>query len=193
MTKVYNEGINNQGKWRGMMDHRPRKLPVFDKVKRDKVDTPMSDNDDSVLYGWHPMYCVSGNPIPCEGLGYLGTAALIPQGVSVTYEVDVVAEGINDSVDVVLAFVPRHPVNDKSLRVALSIDNGEPHIVDYATKGRSEEWKQNILWNRAHRIVRVPVDTKKSRHTFTLTALDEGIILDTIYLVEDDYEPYWNK
>lgn len=191
LTRVYNEGINNQGKWRGMMDHRPRKLPVFDKVKHNTVDTPMHDNDDLVQYGWHPMYCVSGNPIPCEGLGYLGTAALIPQGVSVTYESEVVAEGISDSVNIVLAFVPRHPVNDKSLRVALSIDNGEPYVVDYATKGRSEEWKVNILWNRAHRIVRVPVDSKKSRHTFTLTALDEGIILDTIYIIDDKYEPYW--
>ncbi len=191
LTRVYNEGINNQGKWRGMMDHRPRKLPVFDKVKHNTVDTPMHDNDDLVQYGWHPMYCVSGNPIPCEGLGYLGTAALIPQGVSVTYESEVVAEGISDSVNIVLAFVPRHPVNDKSLRVALSIDNGEPHVVDYATKGRSEEWKVNILWNRAHRIVRVPVDSKKSRHTFTLTALDEGIILDTIYIIDDKYKPYW--
>ena len=191
LTRVYNEGINNQGKWRGMMDHRPRKLPVFDKVKHNTVDTPMHDNDDLVQYGWHPMYCVSGNPIPCEGLGYLGTAALIPQGVSVTYESEVVAEGISDSVNIVLAFVPRHPVNDKSLRVALSIDNGEPYVVDYATKGRSEEWKVNILWNRAHRIVRVPVDSKKSRHTFTLTALDEGIILDTIYIIDDKYKPYW--
>ncbi|MBR6589882.1 MAG: glycosyl hydrolase 115 family protein [Bacteroidaceae bacterium] len=191
LTRVYNEGINNQGKWRGMMDHRPRKLPVFDKVKRNTVDTPMHDNDDLVQYGWHPMYCVSGNPIPCEGLGYLGTAALIPQGVSVTYESEVVAEGISDSVNIVLAFVPRHPVNDKSLRVALSIDNGEPYVVDYATKGRSEEWKVNILWNRAHRIVRVPVDSQKSRHTFTLTALDEGIILDTIYIIDDKYKPYW--
>ena len=191
LTRVYNEGINNQGKWWGMMDHRPRKLPVFDKVKHNTVDTPMHDNDDLVQYGWHPMYCVSGNPTPCEGLGYLGTAALIPQGVSVTYESEVVAEGIGDSVNVVLAFVPRHPVNDKSLRVALSIDNGEPYVVDYATKGRSEEWKVNILWNRAHRIVRVPVDSKKSRHTFTLTALDEGIILDTIYIIDDKYKPYW--
>lgn len=191
LTRVYNEGINNQGKWWGMMDHRPRKLPVFDKVKHNTVDTPMHDNNDLVQYGWHPMYCVSGNPIPCEGLGYLGTAALIPQGVSVTYESEVVAEGISDSVNIVLAFVPRHPVNDKSLRVALSIDNGEPHVVDYATKGRSEEWKVNILWNRAHRIVRVPVDSKKSRHTFTLTALDEGIILDTIYIIDDKYKPYW--
>ncbi|MBR3759014.1 MAG: glycosyl hydrolase 115 family protein [Bacteroidaceae bacterium] len=191
LTRIYNEGINNQGKWRGMMDHRPRKLPVFDKVKRNTVDTPMYSDDDLVHYGWHPMYCVSGNPIPCEGLGYLGTAALIPQGTSVTYESEVVAEGIGDSVNIVLAFVPRHPVNDKSLRVALSIDDGKPHVVDYATKGRSEEWKVNILWNRAHRIVRVPVDSKKSRHTFTLTALDEGIILDEIYLVDDNYEPYW--
>jgi len=191
LTRIYNEGINNQGKWRGMMDHRPRKLPVFDKVKRNTVDTPMYSDDDLVHYGWHPMYCVSGNPIPCEGLGYLGTAALIPQGTSVTYESEVVAEGIGDSVNIVLAFVPRHPVNDKSLRVALSIDNGEPYVVDYATKGRSEEWKVNILWNRAHRIVRVPVDSKKSRHTFTLTALDEGIILDEIYIIDDKYEPYW--
>ena len=191
LTKIYNEGINNQGKWRGMMDHRPRKLPVFDKVKHNTVDTPMHDNDDLVQYGWHPMYCVSGNPIPCEGLGYLGTAALIPQRVSVTYESEVVAEGIGDSVNVVLTFVPRHPLNDKSLRVALSIDNGKPYVVDYATKGRSEEWKVNILWNRAHRIVRVPVDSKKSRHTFTLTALDEGIILDTIYIIDDKYKPYW--
>ena len=190
LTRIYNEGINNQGKWRGMMDHRPRKLPVFDKVKRNTVDTPMYSDDDLVHYGWHPMYCVSGNPIPCEGLGYLGTAALIPQGTSVIYESEVVAEGIGDSVNIVLAFVPRHPVNDKSLRVALSIDNGKPHVVDYATKGRSEEWKVNILWNRAHRIVRVPVDSKKSRHTFTLTALDEGIILDEIYLVDDNYELY---
>jgi len=190
LTRIYNEGINNQGKWRGMMDHRPRKLPVFDKVKRNTVDTPMYSDDDLVHYGWHPMYCVSGNPIPCEGLGYLGTAALIPQGTSVIYESEVVAEGIGNSVNIVLAFVPRHPVNDKSLRVALSIDDGKPHVVDYATKGRSEEWKVNILWNRAHRIVRVPVDSKKSRHTFTLTALDEGIILDEIYLVDDNYELY---
>ena len=191
LTRIYNEGINNQGKWRGMMDHRPRKLPVFDKVKRNTVDTPMYSDDDLVHYGWHPMYCVSGNPIPCEGLGYLGTAALIPQGTSVIYESEVVAEGIGNSVNIVLAFVPRHPVNDKSLRVALSIDDGKPHVVDYATKGRSEEWKVNILWNRAHRIVRVPVDSKKSRHTFTLTALDEGIILDEIYIIDDKYEPYW--
>lgn len=190
LTRIYNEGINNQGKWRGMMDYRPRKLPVFDKVKRDTVDTPMHKNR-LVQMSWHPMYCVSGNPIPCEGLGYLGTAALIPQGTSVTYEAEGLgAEGISDSVDIVLAFVPRHPVNDKSLRVALSIDGGKPHMVDYATKGRSEEWKENILWNRAKRIVRVPIDPMKGSHTFTLTALDEGIILDEIYILDDSSEPY---
>lgn len=186
LTRIYNEGINNQGKWRGMMDHRPRKLPVFDKVKRSTVNTPMPDNDDSVLYGWHPMYCVSGNPIPCEGLGYLGTAALIPQGTSVTYELNGSgAEGIGDSVDVVLAFVPRHPVNDKSLRVALSINGDTPRVLDYATKGRSEEWKENILWNRATRTVRIAIDRTKAYHTFTLTALDEGIILDEIYILDN--------
>ncbi len=185
LTRIYNEGISNQGKWRGMMDHRPRKLPVFDKVKRSTVDTPMCDNDNSVHYAWYPMDCVSGNPIPCEGLGYSGTAALIPQGTSVTYESGVIAEDICDSVNFRLDFVPRHPVNDKSLRVALSIDNGEPYVVDYATKGRSEEWKENILWNKAIRTITLPVDVKAGKTvTLTVTALDEGIILDVICVLE---------
>lgn len=187
LTRIYNEGINNQGKWRGMMDYRPRKLAVFDKVKRDTVDTPMHKEH---RRKYALSYSKSDNPhlIPQEGLGYHSDATLIPQGTSVTYKTE---KSMSDSVDIVLAFVPRHPVNDKSLRVALSINNGKPHVVDYATKGRSEEWKVNILWNRAHRIVRVPVDSKKSRHTFTLTALDEGIILDEIYIIDDKYEPYW--
>ena len=169
------------------MDYRPRKLAVFDKVKRDTVDTPMHKEH---RRKYALSYSKSDNPhlIPQEGLGYHSDATLIPQGTSVTYKTE---KSMSDSVDIVLAFVPRHPVNDKSLRVALSINNGKPHVVDYATKGRSEEWKVNILWNRAHRIVRVPVDSKKSRHTFTLTALDEGIILDEIYIIDDNYEPYW--
>lgn len=190
LTRIYNEGINNNGKWQNMMDYRPRKLPVFDKVKHDTLTTPMCRNR-LVQYSWHPLYSVSGNPIPCEGLGYHGTAAFIPQGTSVTYESEGLgAEGMSDSVDVVLAFVPRHPVNDKSLRVALSIDGSEPQVVDYATKGRSEEWKENILWNRAKRSVRVSIDPQKAYHTFTLTALDEGVILDELYILDDRCEPY---
>ena len=190
LTHIYNKGINNHGKWQGMMDYRPRKLPVFDRVKRDTLATPMHKNR-MVQMEWHPMFCVSGNPIPCEGLGYNGTAALISQGTSITYESDGLgAEGMSDSVDVVLAFVPRHPVNGKTLRVALSIDGGEPHIVDYATQGRSEEWKENILWNRAQRTVRVSIDPMKAYHTFTLTALDKGVILDEIYILDDSCEPY---
>ncbi len=30
LTKIYNQGIANGGKWRGIMDMRPRKLAVFD-------------------------------------------------------------------------------------------------------------------------------------------------------------------
>ena len=36
------------------------------------------------------------------------------------------------------------------MRYAVSIDDGPLTIVDFKTFGRSEEWKQNVLRNRAH-------------------------------------------
>lgn len=194
LTNIYNEGIHNQGKWRGMMDYRPRKLAVFDKVKRDSADeTPITNPSSNAIrmhesliqasttakYRINAADCISGGYIPCEGLGYNEGAALIPQGSSVTYSL----ETESNAPTIMLTFIPRHPVNDQSLRIALSINNSEPQVFDYATKGRSEEWKENILWNRAIRTIKLPVGTEKVS-TFTITALDEGIILDEIYILD---------
>ena len=181
LTKIYNEGINNQGKWRGMMDYRPRKLAVFDKVNRDTATTPMPKEQRKYLLS----YSKKENPhlIPLEGLGYHSDAVLIPQGTSVTYHYEAVSSG---EIEVVLAFVPRHPVNDKSLRFSLSVNGATPKEFDYATKGRSEEWKENVLWNRAHRIVTVSLDPSRSIQSFTITALDEGVILDAVYVKEKE-------
>ena len=41
LTNIYNEGINNNGKWRYMMDAQPRKLSVFKKVPHTSSDKGM--------------------------------------------------------------------------------------------------------------------------------------------------------
>lgn len=54
-------------------------------------------------------------------------------------------------------------------------------MVSYETKGRSEEWKENVLRNQAIRKITLPVAKKKS-HKLVIKALDEGVVLDQIML-----------
>ena len=64
---------------------------------------------------------------------------------------------------------------------SISLDDAAPEVISYETKGRSEEWKENVLRNQAIRTVRLPVSGKKS-HKLVIKALDEGVILDQVML-----------
>jgi len=76
--------------------------------------------------------------------------------------------------------LPTHPVNNNfRVRYALSIDNGPLEIVDIKTFGRSEEWKQNVLRNRAERRIGLPF-LKGGKHTLKIYCIDPGVILDEI-------------
>ena len=57
LTRIYNIGIRNQGKWHRMMDHRPRRLPVFEPVEHRNVSTPMITGR-TPLYEWNATECV---------------------------------------------------------------------------------------------------------------------------------------
>lgn len=53
--------------------------------------------------------------------------------------------------------LPTHPVNNNyNVRDAISIDDGPLKTVDIGTFNRSEEWKQNVLRNRAERKIEMP-------------------------------------
>lgn len=177
LTKIYNQGISNQGKWRAMMDFQPRKQPVFDRVARAEASEPMVP-EVKPLAMWNAMDCTAGNPVACPGLGYEGKAAAIAQGSELHFDFDGCQ---SDSVMVTLAMVPTHPISaDGKLRIAVSINGSEPQVIDYHTEGRSEEWKLNVLSNQAIRSLALPI--AKSKATLTLRALDEGIILDQVIL-----------
>lgn len=76
--------------------------------------------------------------------------------------------------------LPTHPINNNySCRYAVSIDDGPMKMVDIKTSGRSEEWKQNVLRNRAERKIEMPF-LEAGKHTLKLYAVDPGVILDEI-------------
>ncbi len=175
LTHTYNTGINNKGKWMRMMDHKPRRLAVFEPMAHIQNETSLP-TERTALYCRNATECSKGNPLPCEGLGYEGKAAAIPEGETLAFDFTQIDA---DSIEVEVALLPNHPVNGKNLRFTLTLDKKHTHTVAYETKGRSEEWKENVLWNRAVRRMTLPLKERKN-HRLTITALDEGVVLDQI-------------
>ena len=94
-----------------------------------------------------------------EGLGYESKATGIDKGDALMFSFD---NWKTDSVEVDIRLLPNHPVRGDQLRFSISLDDAAPEMISYETKGRSEEWKENVLRNQAIRTVRLPVSGKKS-------------------------------
>ena len=160
------------------MDFQPRQLPVFNRVER-RLPIDSIPAERPAVYSWNGMECTSGNPVACEGLGYESKAAAIRKEESLTFEFD---EWKTDSIEVEICLLPNHPVEGGHLRFVVSMDGAEK-VVSYATQGRSEEWKENVLRNQAIRREVFPVQRNRN-HCLTIEALDEGVVLDRIKLYD---------
>ena len=177
LTQHYNSLEN--GKWNRMMDFKPRKLPVFNRVERKAAAAPMIA-DRKAACQWNGADAKKGNAVVCEGLGYEGKAAEIRKGDALTFYFGNLK---TDLLEVDIRLLPNHPVQGDKLRISVSLDGAEPEVIAYETEGRSEEWKANVLRNQAIRKIVLPVSGKKS-HQLVIKALDEGVILDQIMLYE---------
>ncbi|WP_026309799.1 glycosyl hydrolase 115 family protein [Niabella aurantiaca] len=174
LTRQYNT-LNN-GKWKGIMTSHPRALPVFEKLTHTGTDAAMvKENRPRFLWNGSAYRSYTGERPVAHGLGYQRGAVSISKGSSVVY--DFTSAGSAVTVEVALA--PNHPVAGERIRYAIRIDDGPVQEVDYATEGRSEEWKENVLSNQAKRATRhKPV--KEGKHLVTIKALDEGVVVDQV-------------
>lgn len=76
--------------------------------------------------------------------------------------------------------IPTHPINNEfNVRYAVAVDDGPLQITDMKTFGRSDEWKQNVLRNRAERKIILPY-LAAGKHTLKIYAVDAGVMLDEI-------------
>ncbi len=179
LTRIYNQGIDNQGKWQRMMDCHPRRLPVFDPVSHTTASTPMTEQPQCLAH-WNGADCVGGDFTPCEGLGYEGKAVEITKGKSIVFNLENCPA---DSVEVEVRLLPVHPVEGDAIRFQVSFDGQQSDVTDYETHGRSEEWKMNVLTNQAVRRFRFAVKNKKF-HRVEIKALDAGVVLDQLCLYQ---------
>lgn len=170
LTKTY-----NTGKWRGIMDSQPRRLVEYDKVKRETSESPFVQ-ESLPLFRFNGIDFSRGKATLCEGLGYGEQAVLVAKNKSIEFTFPQIAK---DSVLLEICLLPSHPVDGNKIRFSISVDGQAEKVFDYATKGRSEEWKENVLRNQAIRQMKVTVH-KTKKHFIKFKALDEGVVLDQI-------------
>ncbi|ESQ86957.1 hypothetical protein ABAC460_21495 [Asticcacaulis sp. AC460] len=85
--------------------------------------------------------------------------------------------------------LPTHALDPgKGVKIALRLDDGPVQVLDFATLGRSDVWKNNVLTNTAVATVPLKLLTKGA-HKITVYPLDPGVTLDRIE-IDLDRAPY---
>ena len=170
LTAQYNE--LNGGKWRGLMDAAPRRLPVYEDVHG--MLTGKSVNKvwtcDASQYE-----TASDGAVKIQMLGHSMNAVSLPKDGCLTYHFTVAEAG---NYTLRTALIPTQAVDNGDIRFSVSIDGAEPVVYSLKEPFRSEEWKRNVLRGQALR--NLPIRLSAGAHTLTVRALDEHIVVDQL-------------
>ena len=168
LTRRYND--LQGGKWRGLMDAAPRRLPVFSDVHAKLL----GETADTLIACHACDYTEASEGCQIiQMLGHSMRAVAIPKGGELTYRFEVTQEG---PATLFTAMIPTQPYDQGDLRYAVQVDDAAPVIISLREPFRSESWKQSVL--RGQALKAVPVTLSKGRHTLRLKALDGHIIAD---------------
>ncbi|MBW8881065.1 MAG: glycosyl hydrolase 115 family protein [Asticcacaulis sp.] len=116
--------------------------------------------------------------LPVRGIDQAGAPAVYPFATST--EVGGVLK---------IIALPTHPLDPgKGVRVAVQLDGGPLQVLDFATLGRSDEWRENVLTNTAVREIPLKL-LPAGTHELKLYPLDPGVMIDRIE-VDLDRAPY---
>lgn len=171
----------NTPKWSGIMNCHPRKLPVFNKLVGDSVDTTLEEKESFIRKfngrdgkGFTKSY---------EWLGYENGAVGIEKGDTLTYSFD---GNMPMSAILHIGLLPTHSASQEKQSFQVIVDGNDYGIVDFSTYGRSEEWKENVLRNQA--ITKTKVNfSPKNCHSIKIISLSDLIIVDQALIeVETD-------
>ncbi len=181
LTAQYN---NMQGgKWRGLMDAAPRRLPVFEDVRgilrgeRGEVRGERIDLLRNIPLTSHLLPLTSETTSKIQMLGHSMLAVRLPKGDSLVSRFPVATAG---DYRLRIALIPTHAVDSGDIRFSVSID-GEPTVFSLKEPFRSEQWKQNVLRGQALRCLSVSLAA--GEHTLTIRALDEHIVIDQCEII----------
>lgn len=187
LTDYYNYVVAD-GKWAGIMDMRPRDLPVFfapylplilpEKdlasyrgmpiTQPGKIETGGAAARDAADFD-----NASGEVKAVGMLGHSMKAVAMKKGSKLIYDFDVDkgGEGV-----IRLALIPTHSLSGEDVRFKVTVDGKTEKEFNLREPFRSEGWKRNVMRGQALRTVPATLDA--GRHRVELTALDDNIVVD---------------
>ena len=77
--------------------------------------------------------------------------------------------------------LPWHTGNGIKKSVSIKFNDSEKLTFDFSTKGRSEEWKMNVVRNQSIKQFKFAAD-KRKKNIISIEALDEGCVIDQILI-----------
>ncbi len=206
LTNIYNHEIS-QGKWKSMMDWQPRKLPVYEMPDFSSEDGPEKDKDDSVNGKETVPVFIQANDFKnaqgsekyeweiVQGLGYSNNAVtLFPFDhhyfkTDLPYLLYTFEANTSDSLMIEIRILPTHSNNFDQI-LTVQYNEGTEFEYPLNTKGRSEEWKQNVLRNFVS--VKLPFQALENGEQFLKLSVNQpGIVIDQIAVSKLNSSSYY--
>ncbi|MDR0766730.1 MAG: glycosyl hydrolase 115 family protein [Odoribacteraceae bacterium] len=185
LTTKYN-ALGN-GKWSGIMDSRPRDLPVFESPsgfpEREEHAPPVGR-------GWVKAFNADNatnlKTKGTEGLGHSFSAVEMKKGqvLEFTFEVPETGEYF-----LKVGTIPNHDVDGAGMKIEVLLNNKIVAEADYSVKGRSETWKRNVLRGQAISSIKLNIE-QPGEIRISIKARTEYVILDQIMLVKNEMNFY---
>ncbi|MBC7616683.1 MAG: glycosyl hydrolase 115 family protein [Pedobacter sp.] len=197
ITLKYNEEIAG-GKWDGMMDYRPRKLPVFDmpKVATSAVETrSIRIKADARQFIGATTFVDKSSPngtslniVPGLGLSGRGISVFplnfpsvkdneLEKAAFATYNVIIKTAGEHH---IEVKCLPTQGViKGSKVRYAISVNNDKPQVINVSPASENGVWKQNVLQGFASGITKHQI-TNKGTITIKIYLLDPGTVINQL-------------
>ena len=173
------------GKWQGILSSNPRNLTVFQPVPHEVHAHALPTDKPQIASFYGASYNAAsfrGADVLDQvlGLGASIRAIPIPKDCNLTYRYTHDYKKTKQA-SIEIHMLPTHPITEQQ-RITVALDGGAPVTLSYETQGRSEQWKQNVLRGYAVVTAQLPVVQAKGEHNLVVTALDEGVVLDEVFI-----------
>ena len=190
LTDYYNNELA-EGKWKYSMCYNPRDLYVFNppglpvgptetEIEGYLPGKPYNTlslaevNQDNCIVFNACDYTNADNGVqPIQMLGHSMNAVSLPKNASITFEFDCQWDG---EAELLTAVIPTQPNDEGDIRFSVQIDDDAAQVCSFKEGFRSESWKKNVMRGQAIRTTKQHLN--KGKHRFTITALDDHVIVD---------------
>ena len=190
LTNRYNT-LENE-KWLGMMDFRPRNLPVFNKSDFQHLDSSeikieiQTQKEFSHIFAQNANNATNLNTKGIEGLGHSFSAIEMLNGQTLDFSFNLPEAG---EYNLKIGTLPNHDIDGKGMKIEVLLNDKSVNVLDYSVRGRSETWKQNVL--RGQTVSTVKLNFNQSGEVkISIKAHSENIILDQIMLMQNEMDFY---